>query len=389
MRNLVTLMAVAAVLASSCASPRTERTVYRDECTGREVWQLTQIDSCMMPYFENQAFTYDDSYAVFKSNRDAGVWKLYSSDMKTGAVEKISDREVTGAWSIYSTGDEAVFMSDAVLYAVNVRTHAERVLFDARGKVAEQTVISNCLFTEDGDYTVLRACNPDKYTSLYRVRISTGEIEKLLSSPYGIQHPMINPRHPNLVTYVCKPDRRTMWNLPREERARGMLIDTDKGTVVPFVMSDSLYRATHETWSSDGERLFYFDKIHRVSDPDPVKGWEVSLVSIDRDGGDRSVHYTNNVYKLSHGVGSADGRWFVMDVERKMENPLFLFNLGTGEAEIICWPNQRMPSSGNRQSEHVHPLFSRSGRYIAFTSDRNTPLRPQAFVVPVGDITQK
>lgn len=373
----------------SCGRTSGERIIFNDERTGREIWQVSQIGTCLMPYFENQAFTYDDKYAVFESDRDGGVWKLYSSDMKTGQVSKISDREVEGRFSIYTTGDEAVFMSGGVLYAVNVASHEERVLFDANGKVDEQKISSNCLFTNDGDYTVLRASNPDKFTSIYRIRISTGEIEKLLSSPYGIEHPMINPEHPNLITYVCKPDLRTRWDLSREERARGRLIDTDKGTDIPFVMSDVKYRATHESWSSDGERLYYFDKIHRYSDPDPSKGWEVSLMSIDKDGQNLTRHYINNDFKLSHGVGSHDGRYFVCDVEQKLENPLILLDLSTGEARIVCWPNQGQLSAENTQSEHVHPLFSRSGKYIAFTSDRNSRGTPQAFVVNVEDLTRQ
>lgn len=376
------------LLAVACATPANERHIYTDDKTGREVWQVSQVDSCLMPYFENQAFTHDDNYAVFKSNRDDGVWKLYASNLKTGEVTKVSDRTVDDAFSIYNTGHEVAFMEDGVLYAVDVRTRAERVLFDTNGKVDEKRIIANCLFTNDGDYTVLRACNPDNFTSIYKVRLSTGEVTRLLSSPDGIQHPMINPEHPNLITFVCKPDRRTMWDLSREERARGKLIDTEKGTAVPFVMSDKPYRTTHETWSADGERLFYFEKVHRYSCPDPSKGWEVSIVSIDKDGGDKRQHYINLSHKLAHGTGSSDGRFFVADVDRKGENPLFLLNLETGEAQIVCWPDQTMPSSGNVQSEHVHPSFSRSGKYIAFTSDRNTPGTPQAFVLPVGDLTR-
>ena len=111
-------------------------------------------------------------------------------------------------------------------------------------------------------------------------------------------------------------------------------------------------------------------------------------MSIDKDGRDKRQHYVNLSYKLAHGVGSADGRFFVADVDMKNENPLFLLNMETGEAQIVCWPDQSMPSSGNVQSEHVHPSFSSSGKYIAFTSDRNTPGTPQAFVLPVGDLTR-
>lgn len=369
--------------------PATERIIYSDEKTGNEVWQVSQGDSMsLMPYFETQAFTYDDSYAVFKSRREGG-WKLFSTSIETGEVRKVSDRTVEGSFSIYTTGREAIFMEQGVIYAVDVETHAERVLFDANGRIDEAEISFNALCTEDGEWMVLTGTDPDRSASFYRLHVPTGRLEKVYSAASGFTHPMINPVYPNLITFVPKPDKRAMYDLPKEERARGMLLDTDDGSVRPFVMSEPNYRATHETWSKDGERLYYFDKLHKPGFADPTQGWEVSVVSIDKQGGDRQVHYTNNRFKLAHGIADAEQRFFVCDVDRPRCNPLYLLCLSTGEAEIVCWPDQTQPSAGNVQTEHVHPLFSRSGNYIAFTSDRNSPGVPQAFILPIAKIKQK
>lgn len=381
MSNTIVALFALCVL-TACFRSKSERIIFNDTETNQEIWQLSQIDSCMMPYFENQAFTYDDSHAVFSSNRD-GTWKLYASDLTNGMVSKISDHKCKGRFSIFPTGDEVAFMENGVLYAINVKTKLERVLFDANGKVEEEYISCACLFTNDGDYTTILGYNDNNSASIYRIRFSTNEIQKVYSSTTGLSHPMINPEYPNLITFVCKPDRRTQWELPREQRARGMLINTDTNTIIPFVMSDIRYKATHETWSKDGERLYYFDKIHRYSKPIPNEGWEVCVVSIDRNGGDKTIHYQNNSFKLSHGIASNDGRYFVCDVERPQQNPMFLLDFRTGEAKILCWPNQSQLSPGNVQSDHVHPSFSRSGRYIAYTSDCNSIGVPQAFAVPL------
>ena len=368
---------------------QTERIVYLDEKTGNEVWQVSQGDSMsLMPYFETQGFTYDDRYAVFKSKRE-GDWKLFSTSIATGEVCKISDRVVDGSYSVYTTGDEVIFMERGIIYAVHVETHAERVLFDANGKIDEAAISFNALFTNDGAWMVLTGQNPDRSSSFYRLHVPTGRLEKVYSSKTGFTHPMINPVYPNLITFVPKPDKRAMYDLPKEERARGMLLNTDDGSVRPFVMSEKYYRATHETWSKDGERLYYFDKLHKSGYADPTMGWEISVVSIDKTGCDRTVHYLNNVYKLAHGIATEDQHFFVCDVDRPRNNPLYLINLTTGEAEIVCWANQTQPSLGNVQTEHVHPLFSRSGNYIAFTSDRTSPGVPQAFIVPIAKLKQK
>lgn len=364
--------------------PASERVIFRDRETGNEVWQISNRDSSLMAYFEVQAFTYDDRYCVFKSNRD-GAWKLYSSRMDDGRVEKISDRTVNGTYSIYASGNEVVFAEGKVLYAVRVDNHRERVLFDATDKITEPEISINAIFTEDGDYTAITAKGPDS-SYVYRLRISTGEARKVFSSAAGFSHPMINPRYPELITVVPKPDKRALYDLPREERARGWLIHVDEGSVKPFVMSDKYYRATHETWSKDGERLYYFDKLHNRKTGNPYTGWEVSVVSIAKDGSDRITHYTNSQYKLAHGILSTDGKYFVCDVDNPGHNPLFLLTMETGEARIICWPDQQFLHEGNVQTDHVHPLFSRSGRFVAFTSDRNTPGYSQAYVVPLYKI---
>lgn len=379
---LITLAACAA-----CQSARTERIIYRDPFTGNEVWQLSSKDSSLMAYFEAQAFTYDDEWCVFKSNRD-GKWKLYASATRDGRVVKLSDRPVPGSYSVYATGDEVVFAEGKVLYAVKIPGGKERVLFNATDVIPEPVVRINGLFTNDGDYTAVMARDADS-SYIYRLRISTGEARKVYASAEGFSHPMINPEHPDLITFVPKPDKRALYDLPREERARGMIIRLNENRIEPFVMSEKYYRATHETWSKDGERLYYFDKLHNRNTGNPETGWEISVVSISKDGGDRITHYTNSRYKLAHGILSTDGRYFVCDADRNGHNPLFLLRMETGEAEIICWPDQQFRHDGNVQTDHVHPSFSRSGKYIAFTSDRNTPGYSQAFVIPLDKILRK
>lgn len=393
MKHFLMPLTIASTIFFSCAknnpNKSCERIVYFDTLTHNEIWQVSQGDSMsLMPYFEAQGFTYDDRYAVFKSKRE-GDWKLFSTSIADGTVRKVSDRTVDGSYSIFTTGDEVVFMDGGILYAVNVETSEERILFDANGKVEEKRIGFNSSFTEDGAYTVLTGTAPDKSTSIYRVHLPSGSIEKVFTSPQGLSHPLINPVYPDYITFVPKPDKRDQFDLPREERARGMIVRMDAKEVKPFVTSDKFYRATHETWSKDGERFFYFDKIVKSLRGDGSRGGEVSVVSISKEGNDHTTHYINNKFKLGHGIASYDMRYFVADVQKPLLNPLFLIDLQTGEAEIICWPNQSMPSVVNTQSEHVHPLFSKSGRYIAFTSDRNTPGTPQAFIIPLAKILEK
>jgi len=67
----------------------------------------------------------------------------------------------------------------------------------------------------------------------------------------------------------------------------------------------------------------------------------------------------------------------ISDNQAPYENELLLIDLASGEAEIFCWPN----ASGRSHPNHIHPSFSRSGRFILYTSDVSGSA--QVFLVPL------
>ena len=104
---------------------------------------------------------------------------------------------------------------------------------------------------------------------------------------------------------------------PMEERARSWKIDLKKGTDAPFLTVPYGYRATHESWSHDGQRFFFFRKTR--------PGWSpAAICSQDREGGDFQLHHESPDIKLGHGTVSRDGRWFVSDSQEPGENELVL-----------------------------------------------------------------
>ena len=65
-------------------------------------------------------------------------------------------------------------------------------------------------------------------------------------------------------------------------------------------------------------------------------------------------------------------------MQKPKDNPLILVDLKSGGHRILCWPDSSV-AGGHPKSAHVHPSFSRSGKYIAYTSDRTGT--PQVYVV--------
>lgn len=342
-----------------------------DSETGYEVWQITNHDSASVAcYFERQGFTADDKYIVFGSKR-TGQWKLYRADLATGEIVEIPFSDVNNpfAFTIHPDGKNLCYMRDGILYKTDVAKLEVDTLLNCKDKFQVTPEFSSS-FTSDGKYTLIRT-RSDTAQSIYRVNLLTGDIEHALTWKQGrLSHPLICPTSPDLITFVPGPDTQNDMTLPMEKRARTWIVNMKTGEVRQFLTVPYGFRATHESWSADGRRFFFF----RKTQPDWLP---VSICSINQKGEDRKEYYTHETIRLGHGVSSADGRWFIIDGQDPGHNPLMLLELATGKAITLCWPN----SSIDSQHLHVHPSFSSSGRFVCYTSDRTGT--PQVYVVPI------
>jgi len=357
---------------------RNERVIYNDPKTGNEVWQITNHPSFSnMPYFEAQAFTADDAWVVFKSDRDDGVWKIFRSNMATGELSKVSDMQIDDSFTIMPDGKRVAFMNNRTIYAVDVATLKTETIIAF--EPANDRISFSSSFTADGKYTLVNTYHPNEGTRIFRVDVTKKEAEQVFVIPVRVSHTLINPRYPNLMSYVPSPDKQNDYDLSLEERARSHIVDTNIGTCKPFLMMPEQFRATHETWSHDGERYYFFRKM-RIGN----RGFKtVSICSVDKNGSDLKVYYTTTDYKLGHGSVNREQNWFITDSQDPLVNPLVKLDLASGEITILCWPNSSQTSGDNDQTDHVHPIISASGKYVAFTSDGNSRKVPQAFVIPV------
>lgn len=355
--------------------------------TGREVWQITSDTvPSVACYFEGQAFTSDEKYVVFVS-QESGFWRIYRSNLETGMTRAITppERVVMGDdYTIMPDGERVCYMDGWKLYATHVERMEEELLFDYSGLLPSKPIFSGS-FTNNGRYTLAyvrgdKQADPraDTLTAIYRTNLISGKVIEIKRQPGGkISHPLLNPEDPSLISYVPGPDTQNDMSLPMEQRARSWKIDLKSGTDSQFLTVPYGYRATHESWSHDGSRFFFFRKTR--------PGWSpVAICSQDVNGGDFRLHYESDHIRLGHGTVSRDGRWFVSDSQEPGRNELVLVNLENGEAEVLCWPNASI-SGGHTMHAHVHPSFSPKGNYIIYTSDRTGT--PQLYVVPVGDLT--
>lgn len=351
----------------------------KDSLTGYEVWQITSHDSASVAcYFEAQAFTKDDKYVVFSSRR-TGEWQLYRCDLRTGEIRQLTNAaNLRSYFTMHPDGERVCYIERRILCAMDIKESRVDTLMDFSATELQRPFFSN-YFTNDGKYTLVTS-RSDSGLSIYRIDLFIKKIDYVLTwKGESFSHPLINPVYPDLITFVPFPDTQNDMTLPMDQRARTWIANMKTGDVKQFLTCPYGFRATHETWSPDGERFYFFKK----TEP----GWiPVTICSINKDGGDWQEYYTNDTIRLGHGRASDDGRWFISDGQDPDYNPLILIDLTSGAAEFLCWSNASI-EGGHEAFAHVHPSFSSSGNYVTYTSDKTGI--PQVYVVPVWKIKDK
>jgi Tol biopolymer transport system component len=179
------------------------------------------------------AFSRDGKKVVFFSNRDGIKWNLYSIDVETRKVERLTHEEFEDKHPQYTPDGHVVFHSSR---------GAKRVLLDG----GEEFDIMNLWSLDPG----------------------TGELKQLTSSqsvtsPYGLRdnrHAWISPDgkyvayHSNIIE-----DDRKHPGLSRKTH-RELCISTIDGSRRVFLTNGDHRNFKHPTWSADGKSLFFVFK---------------------------------------------------------------------------------------------------------------------------------
>ncbi len=371
--------------------PRRE---FRDPRTGRLVWQVTDGDfECVAPYMDKPAWSRDDRFLFFMCNR-SGAWQPYRLELSTGRAQQLARvRNALFRSIVYSPALDEVFVEDAGSYlAIRPETLAARRAVDFRrlfgdgpGHKGAAAVLSGdgrlCLFshkTADG-HPALALAPTDGSNDLRLVPLPRADIAP--------GHELFCPADNNLVSFHGYPDRQNTPQETPDHRTAQWRMELDTGRMSPLVLMPPGFRATHCLWGPSGRR-FYF---HKKTVPQWVP---TAIGSVDRNGGDRRIYHETAAHRLGHCAPSPDERWIVSDSQDRPENILLLLSTERPETHLLCWPNAsikqismaaRRPDLPPHTDTDTHPGYSRTGRYVHYTSDCSG--RSHVYVVPVGDIT--
>ena len=125
-----------------------ERKVYQDSRTRREMWQMTSWEGChcLATYMYLQSFTKDGRYMVFASDR-TGVYELYRLEVASGETVQLTDPADSGMdsksvtrYHVHPNGREVFFRDGAQFWAIDLETLEERLI--AENDWSDKTPVS-------------------------------------------------------------------------------------------------------------------------------------------------------------------------------------------------------------------------------------------------------
>lgn len=339
-----------------------EKHVLVDNITSKTVWKMTHggTVNCSC-YSEAEAFTADEKYVIFSSNR-TGNFQLYRANLETGELGQLSDvdeyRNIS--FGMAHNGREALYTAGWCIYAVDVHTGEDRVVVDLEGNIPCQPSGAPVALSGDDDRVLVSYASRPGKTMLAFGFVETGELKEVYEWSGSLSHPQICPGDANLVTFDPGPDSQNDMSLSMEKRARTWVLDIVKSKARPFLTMPYGFRATHEYWDFSGDRLYF----HRKTVPGTLPGM---IGSINREGEDWQNHYESSDRRLGHSSIDRSNLFIISDVQCEGDNELYMVNLETGQGKVLCWPNT---SYIQDQTIHVHPSISSLGNYVDFTSDR-------------------
>ena len=351
-----------------------KQTIF-DEKTGRKILKFYMDGcDCVAPYMYFQAFSADERYVIFSSNK-TGNFELYRMEIESLETTQITEN--FGKCYNYTCFDQYIIWNDGKrIVCADIENLDRTVLLEKENQWTEIT--AGPAISERGNWVSGLYKNEDGRTGIVYKKLSGNQ---QISGTYPlpqeckkISHLLAAPSEKLIVTFNILPDMQNNFSLPPDKRARAWKLDVENETLEPFLVMPAGFRATHEYWGHGTNNRLYFHK-------KTVPSWVPTFISsIDINGSDYKEHFFSEKRLLGHSAISMDNKLIVSDVQQQKENELYIINIETGKSQILCWPDSSCNPERN-QLGHVHPSFSPKGTYVIFTSDRDG--KSSLFIVPL------
>lgn len=368
---------------------KSEKIVYADKATGRNVIKLTNSRGWhIIPYFTNTAFTPDSGTIAFDSNRH-GKTDVFTVEIESGKITQLTDlSENIPAPSLRYLQDgeyhpfircDLVSWIDRTVYfyagnefrSVNIDTLEEVLLW----KIPENLISGRVHMNSDGTKLVFPSSDteifniPENQKTSFQhfvwkrvqennklsgylivLDLEIGKIEEWMREHAWISHAQFSPLDSNRILYCHEG----VWE---DVNDRIWMFDRSTGKKWNLRKQTQDVCIGHEMWIPETERVLYHGWI----------GDKTLFGFINADGSDMVEYLANSRY-YGHFCPNRDGSVLVTDagIYKDMIS-LVTFENGKVVFEPLC----RHGSIWKHPWDHPHPHFSRDGRWIVFNASHS------------------
>jgi oligogalacturonide lyase len=364
---------------------------FRDEKTGRTVWQLTSTGNNVHLYFTENSFDAHQNEIIFRSDRAAGedrapqeypLYNLFRLDLETGEIVQLTD-EMTPVGSVTKTPDSAIVVYTAGNKIRKLDTESGEIstLYEETGyfKLGGPSISANrryIAFCRNEGVDVPRGPNytgfKDHYYLVKDGRITLVYLDgsgsfDVFKDTHWLSHFQFCPVDPTLATFCHEGP----WHLVTQ---RIWLLDFVSHEAWPCFRQGEQDSIGHEFWTQDGYIFFddrgpghdgtiTSDRTQAVAMDVAVKeSTMIPFVGLaDRRG--NLVKRIDMPYYCNHYHANPDNTVLVGDDV----DDLVLIDISGDEAKIEVLCNHK--TSWHTQTSHCHPTWSWDGSRILYASD--------------------
>jgi len=367
---------------------------FKDERTGRTIWQLTTTGNNVHLYFTENSFDAATNAIIFTSDRASGEergphesprYDLFRLDLGTGIITQLTD-EPDGVASVTKTPDSqiVVYISGRQVRALDTASGEARTVYAETGafSLGAPSIARNrryVAFCRNEQVEVPRGPNYTGFKeSFYAIKDGRVTLARLDGSgaldvwrdTHWLGHFQFCPDDSTIGSFCHEGP----WNLVEQ---RIWLLDFTRRAVWPYFRQNEQDSIGHEFWTHDG--LIFFDnrgpghdgtitstRTQAVATEVAVKaeeGFRPYVGLADRFG--TTLRTIDMPYYCNHYHANPANTVLVGDDV----DDLVLIDISGERAELKLLVGSH-GTSWHTQSSHCHPTWSWDGSRILYASDR-------------------
>ncbi|RBW69725.1 oligogalacturonate lyase family protein [Bacillus taeanensis] len=364
-----------------------EKRLYRDEKTGKKIWQLTADGSNNYHfYFTDNSFTLGDQEIYFLSDRASKkpeIYNLFKMDLTSGLIQQLTN-EKEGIAPSYHTktpeSDLVVYVSGNKVKKLDTKTLEATVIYEERANIdlGHPFIAPNKKYiglARNEKISIARGANYKGFKeTMYAVKkgwitliyLDGTKVIDVYEDTHWLGHFQFSPDDSTIGMFCHEGP----WNLVDQ---RMWLLDLVDRTVQPCFRQVEDDCVGHEFWATDGK--IFFD--NRRKGHDGTITSNKTQATIQSAYGDQ-IPYIGLADKNGEVLKKIDMPYYCNHYHANRNNTLLvgdevedlvLIDISGDEAKIetLC----QHQTSWYTQQTHCHPTFSWSNEKILYTSDRD------------------